>query len=59
MYKIHVVKETTSSWDRKHSGKMRNCSSQAISPFPTVFSKYMYLFCRHVKSKACLGKGQK
>ena len=32
-----------------------NCSSQAISPFPTVFSKDLY--CRHVKSRACLGKG--
>ena len=26
-----------------------------ISPFPTVFSKDLY--CRHVKTKACLGKG--
>ena len=24
---------------RKHCGKRRNCSSRAISPFPTVFSK--------------------
>ena len=24
---------------RKHCGKRRNCSLQAISPFPTVFSK--------------------
>ena len=23
----------------KHSGKRRNCSLQAISPFPTVFTK--------------------
>ena len=23
---------------RKHCGKRRNCSSRAISPFPTVFS---------------------
>ena len=28
----------------------------AISPFPTVFSKYFY--CRHVKIRAYLGKGQ-
>ena len=27
----------------------------AISPFPTVFSKDMY--CRHVRTRACLGKG--
>ena len=24
---------------RKHCGKRRNCSLQAISPFPTMFSK--------------------
>ena len=30
-------------------------SSQAISPFPTVFSKDLY--CRHVKTRVCLGKG--
>ena len=28
---------------------------QAISPFSTVFS--MDLYCRHVKTRACLGKG--
>ena len=28
--------------------KRRNCSSRAIPPFPTVFSKNLY--CRHVKS---------
>ena len=27
----------------------------AISPFPAVFSKDLY--CRHVKTRACLGKG--
>ena len=36
-------------------GKRRNCSLRAISPFPTVFSKDLY--CRHVKTRACLGKG--
>ena len=41
--------------DRKHCGKRRNCSLRAISPFPTVFSKGLY--CRHVKTRACLGKG--
>ena len=30
---------------------------RAISPFPTVFSKDLY--CRHAKTKACLGKGLK
>ena len=36
---------------RKHCGKRRNCSSQAISPFPTVFSKDLYW--RHIKTRAC------
>ena len=40
---------------RKHCGKRRNCSLRAISPFPTVFSKGLY--CRHIKTRACLGKG--
>ena len=38
----------------KHCGKRRNCSLRAISPFPTVFSKELY--CRHVKTRACLGE---
>ena len=41
---------------RKHSGKRRNCWLQAISPFPTVFSKDWYN--RHMKARACLGKGK-
>ena len=40
---------------RKHCGKRRNCSSRAISSFPTVFSKDLY--CRHVKTRTCVGKG--
>ena len=36
-------------------GKRRNCSLQAISPFPTVFLKGLH--SRHVKIRACLGKG--
>ena len=32
---------------KKHSGKRRNCSLRAISPFPTVFSKGV--FSRGVK----------
>ena len=39
---------------RKHCGKRRNCSLRGISPFPTVFSRDLY--CRHVKTRACLGK---
>ena len=41
--------------DRKHCGKRRNCSSRAISPFPTVFSKG--LFPRGVKRCNCVGMG--
>ena len=37
---------------RKHSGKRRNRSLRAISPFPTVFSKDLY--CRHAKATAYL-----
>ena len=40
---------------RKCCGKRRNCSLRAISPIPTVFSKDLY--CRHVETRACLGKG--
>ena len=40
---------------RKHYGKRRNCSLQAISPFLTVFSKD--LNCRHVKARDCQGRG--
>ena len=42
---------------RKHCGERRNCSLRAISPLSTVFSKDLYY--RHVKTRACLGKGQK
>ena len=39
----------------KKPGKRINCSLRAIYPFPTVFSKDLY--SRHVKTRACLGKG--
>ena len=39
----------------KHCGKRRNCSLQAISPFPTVFSKDLYLQTR--KNQGLFGKG--
>ena len=39
---------------RKHCRKRRNCSSRAISPFPTVFSKHLYR--RHVKNQGLFGK---
>ena len=40
---------------RKHCGKRRNCLLRAISSFLTVFSKALY--CRCIKTRACLGKG--
>ena len=39
---------------KKNSMKRRNCSLRSISPFSTVFLKELY--CRHVKTRACLGK---
>ena len=40
---------------RKHSGKRRICSLQAISPFPTMFSEDLYW--RHVKMRGFFGEG--
>ena len=42
---------------RKHCGKRRNCSLQAISPFPTVFSKG--LFPRGLQKASLCGNGLK
>ena len=42
---------------RKHCEKRRNCSSRAISPFPTVFSFSKGLFPRGVKRCHCVGMG--
>ena len=39
----------------KHCGKRRNCSSRAISSFPTVFSEGLFL--RGVKRCHCVGIG--
>ena len=36
-------------------GKGEIAHLRAISPFPTVFSKSLY--GRHLKTRACLGKG--
>ena len=36
----------------ENTGKRRNCSLQAISPFPAVVSKDLH--CRHLKTRACL-----
>ena len=40
---------------RKHCGERQNCSLRAISPFPSGFLKDLY--CRHLKTWACLGMG--
>ena len=40
---------------RKHCGKRRNCSLRAISPFPMVISKDLYLQAR--KNQRLFGKG--
>ena len=42
---------------RKHCGNRRNCSLWAIYSFPTVFSKDLSTYCRHVKNQGLLGKG--
>ena len=46
---------TESSQERVENAG-RNCLLRAISPFSTVFSKHLY--CRHIKTRARLGKGQ-
>ena len=40
---------------RKHCWKRKNCSSQAISPFPAVFSKKIVL--QTGKKQGLFGKG--
>ena len=39
MSKIWINGDTFIRLGRKHCGKRRNCSLQAISSFPTMFSK--------------------
>ena len=39
MSKLWTNGDTIICLSRKHYGKRRNCSLQAISPFPTMFSK--------------------
>ena len=39
---------------RKHRGKRRNCSSQTISPFPTVLER---LVLQTRKNQGLFGKG--
>ena len=36
-------------------GKGEFCSLLAISPFPELFANDLY--CTHVKTRACMGKG--
>ena len=44
-----------SRWVENTVGKGEIGSLRAISPFSTGFLKKLY--CRHVKTRACLGKG--
>ena len=53
-FKFDENKRTFSKLVENSGEERRNYSSQAISPFPAVFSKDLY--CRHIKTKACLGK---
>ena len=54
-FKFYENARKFSKIDKRHCGKRRNCSLRAISPFLTVFSKKLY--CRHVKTSDCMGKG--
>ena len=49
--KLMKMAESPSKWVENTVGN----GEIAISPFPTVFSKDFYY--RHVKTRACLGKG--
>ena len=44
-----------SKWVEETVGKGEIARYEQFLLFPTVFSKYLY--CRHVKTRACLGKG--
>ena len=44
-----------SKWVENTVGKGEIAPKRAISHFPTMFSKDFH--CRHVKTRACLGKG--
>ena len=54
-FKFNANSRKFSKMGRKYCGKRRYCSLRAISPLPTVFSKDLY--CKRVKTRACLGKG--
>ena len=53
-FRFDEIGKHLSNWV-ENCGKRRNCSLRAISSLPTVFSKDLY--CRHVKTRACLGMG--
>ena len=63
---IYLMEIIENSLNSRNCGKRRNCSSRAISPFLTVFSKDLYsrhvntwLVWERVKSHDCLIKGLK
>ena len=63
--KLKVFADDNFEFDRnggKFSKRLENTEGKGeiaryeqMSPFPTVFSKVLY--CRHVKTRACFGKG--
>ena len=54
-HRLELLRTAPSLIHKENTGKRRKCLLRAISPLPTVFSKDS--FCRHVKIRACLGKG--
>ena len=51
-----ILDENGIKFSGKRSGKRKNYSLWANSSFSTVFAKE--LICQHIKTSACLGKGQ-
>ena len=41
--------------ESSQNGQKNTVGKEEIAPFPTVFSKDLY--CKQVKTRACLGKG--
>ena len=54
-FKFDKKRQKVIQTGRKHCGKRRNCSLRSMSPFPTVFSKGLFL--RGVKGCHCVGIG--
>ena len=48
-----MADSSSNGWKTMGKGEIAHCKQFLL--FLTVFSKYLY--CRHVKTRACLGKG--